>query len=807
MSNVHNSKSTKHIITKTQNSCACTNECQSSSLTSLAINQREIINSKNSNFLNNFTNTPPSGAENDQQIITQIFRINNLDCAVEENEIRKVLEKITEIKEIIFNLSARTLTLSANKNIIESAISSIRKIGFNPEAISTNTDNQSQNPSLPDITTNFWHTWGKLILALILAISAEGFDFYAPESIPLKILGMSIAAIGIWLAGFSVYAAGFRAIIQRRLNINALMSVAVTGAFLIGQWQEAAMVMALYAIAEAIESRAIDRARNAIKSLLALAPEKAEVLDDNGKWQSMSAKDVTINAIIRIRPGERIPLDGIVTNGQSAIDQSPVTGESLPIDKTIGDEVYAGTINQAGALEIKVSAPANNSTLARIIQAVEQAQATRAPTQRFVDHFSSFYTPIIFILALAIALLTPWLLGWGWIEAIYKALVLLVIACPCALVISTPITVVSGLTAGARRGILIKGGVYLESARKIAAVALDKTGTITTGKPKLVDFSIIDFNNDKITANNASPQNFENKKAIAVIAKSLANRSDHPVSQALAMGMDENINRSDNNAFAQKNITELPIQEVQGFKALLGHGVQGHIHQKLYTLANSRWADERNLITDFIKEQIQTHENLGRTVSILADEQKIIAICAVADTIKDSSKQAISELQNLKITTIMLTGDNLATANTVGAQAGISEIHSNLLPENKLSIIDEIQTRYGFTAMAGDGINDAPALAKSNLSFAMGYAGTHSAMEAADVLVMNDDLRRIPEMIRLSRRTNTILWENITLALGIKLVFMFLAIFSTATMWMAVFADMGASLLVIFNGLRLLQKR
>jgi Cd2+/Zn2+-exporting ATPase len=533
------------------------------------------------------------------------------------------------------------------------------------------------------------------------------------------------------------------------------------------------MVMALYAIAEAIEARAVDRARGAIKSLLALSPEQAEVRQENGAWLRIGVKAVALNAVVRVAPGERVPLDGTVLTGQSAIDQSPLTGESLPVDKGPGDEVFAGTINQSSALEIQVTSPASDSTLSRIIKAVEEAQASRAPTQRFVDQFAAVYTPLVFVLALLVAITMPWLAGLTWLQAVYKALVLLVIACPCALVISTPVSVVSGLAAAARRGILIKGGVYLEEARKIKAVALDKTGTITEGKPKLAAFELI--------AKDLPQQQVE------MLAKSLAARSDHPVSKAIAQGL------------------ALRPQEVDRFEAVAGRGVQGVIEGHPYILSNHRWIEERGQCSAQLEARLIVHEEAGRTVTILADRDRVIALFAVADMIKPSSIEAISEIKALGVVPMMLTGDNAATARTVGHQAGISEIRGNLLPEDKLLAIEELQTRYGVTAMTGDGINDAPALAKSNIGFAMGAAGTHTAMEAADIVVMNDDLRRLPETIRLSKWTHAILWQNISLSLGIKLIFLLLAIFDDASMWMAVFADMGASLLVVFNGLRLLK--
>jgi Cd2+/Zn2+-exporting ATPase len=689
-----------------------------------------------------------------------------MDCSSEESEIRRALDKVVGIHGLHFNLGERVLTISADVVAIPPALEAIKKAGFKPEPLPQETDNHQ-------VPAGFWSSWGKLILALGLALIAEAIAFAFPTNQWIAAIGMVLALGAIFLSGFGVYAKGLVALRQARLNINALMTVAVTGAFLIGQWPEAAMVMALYAIAEAIEARAVDRARGAIKSLLAMSPELAEVRQNDGTWIRMNVKLVSLDSVVRIAPGERVPLDGTITVGQSAVDQSPLTGESLPVDKTPGDEVYAGTINQAAALEIRVTSLASDSTLSRIIKAVEEAQASRAPTQRFVDQFAAIYTPAVFALALLVALLLPWVAGVTWLQAIYKGLVLLVIACPCALVISTPVSVVSGLAAGARRGILIKGGVYLEEARKIKAVALDKTGTITEGKPKLVAFEAIALD--------------EPRERLERLAKSLASRSDHPVSKAIAQGLTES------------------TQEVLSFEAVAGRGVQGVIDGHPYILANHRWIEERNQCSSALEARLAEHEGAGRTVTILANRDRVIALFSVADTIKTSSTQAIAQLKALDVTPIMLTGDNALTAKTVGNQAGISEIRGNLLPEEKLKAIEEFQGQYGVTAMAGDGINDAPALVKSNIGFAMGAAGTHTAMEAADIVVMNDDLRRLPETIRLSKQTHVILWQNITLALGIKAVFLLMAIFDDASMWMAVFADMGASLLVVFNGLRLLK--
>ena len=708
------------------------------------------------------------------------YRIATMDCAAEESEIRLALEPIAGITSLRFDLGQRVIFLHAPPSDLKAALVAIRRLGFDPQplaksAVQLNTATADADAH-DDDHTSMGAGFTRLGAALLLAVGAELLSFFVPATRVFQGIAMALAVAAIGMAGLETYKKGFNAVKVGRLNINALMTVAVTGAFLIGQWPEAAMVMALYAIAELIEAKAVDRARNAIKSLLQMAPEDAEVRQADGTWSRLITRSVAVDAVVRIKPGERVPLDGVVTAGVSAIDQAPVTGESMPVDKTVGDEVYAGTINQTAALEFRVTALASDSTLARIIHAVEQAQSSRAPTQRFVDRFAAIYTPAVFLLALAVALLTPWWMDWTWLQAAYKALVLLVIACPCALVLSTPVTLVSGLAAAARRGILIKGGVYLEDARKLKAVALDKTGTITEGKPRLVAFEALNQTADA-----------EHLAHITRVARSLAARSDHPVSKAIAAGLEAH---------------EL---EVGNFTAIAGRGVQGRIDGLSYWLGNHRWIEERGHCSPGIEALLHTHEQAGRTVTLLTNEQGVLALCAVADTIKASSQAAVAELKALGITPVMLTGDNDATAQAIAAQAGIAEAHGNLLPEDKLAAIRELQSRYGPTAMTGDGINDAPALAQADIGFAMGGAGTHTAMEAADVIVMNDDLKRLPEMIRLSRRTHVVLWQNIGLALGIKAIFLLAAVLGPASMWMAVFADMGASLLVVFNGLRLLR--
>ena len=726
------------------------------------------------------------------------WRIPNMDCAAEESEIRHALRDVAGVQRLAFRLGARELAVDALPGALPGIEAALKGAGFAP----TGTVGAAPAPSVAASSCgaccgsgcgsaaavaapvaappSAWQALtlapglSRTVLALVLALGAELLSAFGPESV--QWLGMVLAVAAVALAGLSTYIKGFNALRRGRLNISALMTVAVTGAFLIGEWPEAAMVMALYALAEWLEARAVDRARGAIGGLLEMAPDTVEQRDAHGHWHAAKAADVPLGAVIRVKPGTRLALDGVVTAGRSAIDQAPVTGESLPVDKAEGDAVYAGTLNQTGVLEVRVTAGARDTQLARIIHAVEQAQSERAPTQAFIDRFAAVYTPAVFVLALAVALLGPWLAGWTWLTAIYKALVLLVIACPCALVIATPVTIVSALANAARRGVLVKGGVYLEEARRLKAVALDKTGTLTLGKPVLVAHELL--------------SNQELKATVLSAAAALSAHSAHPVSQAIAQGL------------AAQGVA---AGNVEHFVDQPGHGVEGVVGGQRLRLISQRAAEALGLGSALLTERLAAHQAQGRSVSLLASDTAVLALFAVADTVKDHAPEAVRELHALGVQTVMLSGDHPAAAQAVAGAAGVAEAHGQLLPGDKLARIAELQARLGPTAMVGDGINDAPALAAADIGIAMGSAGTDIAMEAADVVVMNDDLRRLPGLIRLSRRTHGVLWQNIVLALGIKAAFLGLALAGLATMWMAVFADMGASLIVVANGLRMLR--
>ena len=691
------------------------------------------------------------------------LHIENMDCPTEEALVCSKLKGFPGVTGLEFNLLQRNLTISHTLPALDSVTVALKAIGMQVGVV-------EQPDELPKEEKTKW--W-PLTVSGVAVLSAEIIEML---SVGHHWLTLLLALVAILTGGLETYKKGWIALRNRNLNMNALMSIAVTGALFIGQWPEAAMVMFLFALAELIEVKSLDRARNAIRGLMAMTPESATVKLLDGSWGEVPAKSVALDSIVRVRPGERIALDGMVVEGNSTVDQAQITGESLPVEKGPGEPVFAGTINQAGSFQFRVTAGANNSTLSRIIHAVEAAQGSRAPTQRFVDQFARVYTPAVFAVALAVAVIPPLAFGGAWLEWTYRALVLLVIACPCALVISTPVTIVSGLAAAARRGILIKGGVYLEEGRKLAWLALDKTGTITHGKPAQTDFEAL---------GGIDPEEAR------CLAASLASRSDHPVSHAIAV------------AAEKAGITP---REVADFSALTGRGVTGRVGDRVYFLGNPRLMTENGFAEPTFLNRIDALERQGKSVVLLADDSRPLALFGVADTVKETSSEAIADLHRLGVRTIMLTGDNQHTAEAIAGTVGIDEVRAELLPEDKLSVIETFQGGGGTVGMVGDGINDAPALARADVGFAMGAAGTDTAIETADVALMDDDLRKVAIFVKLSRTTSAILKQNIALALGIKAVFLGLTFTGHATMWMAVFADMGASMLVVANGLRLLRK-
>jgi Cd2+/Zn2+-exporting ATPase len=699
-----------------------------------------------------------------------VFFIQKMDCPTEERLIRERLVNMDGVGALEFNLIQRELTVSHKLPSIAPLVDVLTSLDMLPAVKSDSLDATAGGDQVADYSIPA-RRWLMLGAAAIAALGAEVLAWSSGDDSSLAVIALALLAIA--LGGLGTLKKGWIALRNFSLNMNFLMSLAVIGAAVIGQWPEAAVVIVLFTLAEMIEALSLDRARNAIAGLMAMAPETATVQQPDGNWQSVAAGTLQPGARVRVAPGERLPADGIVVLGTTSINQAPITGESIAVLKAPGDQVFAGTINEHGAIELDVTAAQADSTLSRIVASVQQAQGQRAPTQRFVDRFAQYYIPAVVALAVAVAVLPPLLTAVPFSAWIYKALVLLVIACPCALVISTPVTIVSGLAAAARNGILIKGGVYLEQGRKLRALALDKTGTLTHGRPVVTDVAALDAGADK--------------PSLMQIAVSLAARSDHPVSRAIAAA--DTAARSD----------------VDEFEALAGRGVKGRIDGQLWHLGNHRLVHELGHCSAELEARLDTLERLGKSTTVLCRDQRPELIIAVADTVRPTSRDAVAELRRLGVHVVMLSGDNQHTAGAIGAQTGIDDVRGDQLPADKEQAIQQLASQHGAVGMVGDGINDAPALARAQIGFAMGAAGTDTALETADVALMDDDLRRIGDFLRLSHKTHTVLVQNIVIALGIKAVFMALALAGMSSLWMAVFADMGASLIVVFNGLRLVR--
>lgn len=725
-----------------------------------------------------------------------VYYISKMDCPSEEALIRNRLRNMPGVENLDFNLLARELTVAHDLDDDSDLLSALEslKLGAQRKASIRTESDDGEGTNEYRETIPIKTRW-LLGLSGMAAVAAELLAYSTGNEGSWPVVALALVSIAA--GGRETLLKGLAAVRTLTLNINFLMTLAVAGAILIGQWPEAAMVTFLFGIAEMIEALSLDRARNAIRGLMEMTPETASIMDAGGAWQKCPVSEVQVGQLVRVIPGERIPLDGTVTTGASSVNQAPITGESMPVEKRTGDTVFAGSINERGAFEFTVTANKGNTTLARIIAAVQQAQGERAPTQRFVDRFSLYYTPVVVIAAILVAVVPPLFFGAAFSPWLYKALVLLVIACPCALVISTPVTVVSGLAAAARRGILVKGGVYLEAGFKVRAIALDKTGTLTNGKPVLTDIVLFD-----------SAKNAYTKNDVLQLAASLDVLSEHPVASAIVAawssqkkGGDESVDSKSIESVRNSNEL-LPVED---FESITGRGVTGRISGSRLYIGNHRLAEENRVCKPHVEAALGRLEAEGKTAVLLTTDTEVLAVLSVADTLRDTSVEAVQSLHALGIRSVMLTGDNSATARAIAAKVGIDDVRGELLPEDKLAAMNELLVQYGAVGMVGDGINDAPALAKSTIGFAMGAAGSDTAIETADVAFMQDDLRKLPTFIRLSRRTKRVLTQNITLAIAIKVVFFALALTGHATLWMAVFADMGGSLLVVFNGLRLLK--
>ncbi len=621
--------------------------------------------------------------------------------------------------------------------------------------------------SAPAERTRRYVVWSSgAALALGLAI-----DWLRPGS------GASVSLFG-WSIAAGLFAVGRRAwnsVKTRVLDINVLMILAVAGAIILGQYAEAAAVIFLFAVAQALEALTLERARNAVRALMALTPADALVRDAAGE-RRVSVDAIAVGAVIIVRPGEKIPLDGDVVAGQSDVNQAPVTGESLPVEREVGDVVFAGTINGRGALDIRVTKLRRDTTLARIVHMVERAQAQRAPSQTLVERFARLYTPAVIVLAAAVAIVPPVAFHQSWHVWFYRALVLLVVSCPCALVISTPVSIVAALAGAARKGVLIKGGAHLERMSRVRCVAFDKTGTLTQGMPAVVS---------TVTLNGAAPAH------IVGLAASVEHRSTHPIAQAIL------------DHAAASGIAAAPADAVS---ALAGRGAEGQVAGDRVLIGNHRLFEERQLCSPVIHDHVTAMDAGGHTAVLVAHNDQPIGIIAVADRPRHNSREAITLLRAQGIQSIvMLTGDSYGTAKAIATELGVDDFRAELLPEDKVAVVEELRRMHGSVAMVGDGINDAPALASADVGIAMGVAGSDAALETADVALMADELLRIPYAFRLSRATVRNIKINLAISVVLKAAFVVAAVSGVATLWMAVLADTGASVLVIANALRLLR--
>jgi Zn2+/Cd2+-exporting ATPase len=584
-------------------------------------------------------------------------------------------------------------------------------------------------------------------------------------------------AASILIGGYRLFKTGLSNLFRLQFDMKSLMTIAVIGAAFIGEWGEGATVVILFAISEALETYSMDKARASIRSLMDIAPKEA--LIRRGQNEMMVPVDnIEIGDVMIVKPGQKIAMDGIVKKGISAVNQAAITGESVPVAKTIDDEVFAGTLNEEGLLEVEVTKRVEDTTLAKIIHLVEEAQAERAPSQAFVDRFAKYYTPAIMLVALVVAVVPPFFDG-DWNKWIYQGLAVLVVGCPCALVISTPVSIVTAIGNAAKNGVLIKGGIHLEEMGGLRAIAFDKTGTLTKGIPVVTDLEILADNDKETILSNVA---------------ALENASQHPLASAILKKAED------------EDITYQGIQ-VNDFSSITGKGIKGTIDGTTYYVGSPGLFTEVSMtsLQNFVSK-IGQLQNQGKTVMVFGTESEILALIAVADEVRETSREVIERLHKLGIEkTIMLTGDNQGTAKAIGENVGVTDIQSELLPQDKLAVIKEMREKYGKVAMVGDGVNDAPALAASTVGIAMGGAGTDTALETADVALMADDLKKLPFTIELSRKALTIIKQNITFSLGIKLVALLLVIPGWLTLWIAIFADMGATLLVTLNGLRLLR--
>jgi Zn2+/Cd2+-exporting ATPase len=708
----------------------------------------------------------------DRPVRREAFEVEGMDCADEVRLIEGKLGNLPGIARLSFDVVNRRLTVEGEITTAE-VERAIRQLGMKARLVGLEREEVS-----------WWERRGRLVLAVLSGLFWAGA--LATEHLLHQETLSAVLAIGAIVAGGRyIVPRGIRAAMNRALDMNFLMSVAAFGALIIGEYGEAASAMFLFAVAQLLESYSMDRARNAIRSLMDLSPATASVLR-RGREERVPVDRVEVGDTVVVRPGEKIPVDGEILTGRSAVNQAPITGESVPVDKEPGGEVFAGTLNGEGVLEVTSMKAASDTTLARILHSVEEAQASRAPSQTFVDRFARVYTPAVVVTAVAMTLLPPLLGFGGWSEWFYRALVLLVVACPCALVISTPVTIVSALAGAARRGILIKGGLHLENAGRVRVIAMDKTGTLTEGQPEVVDVLALDG---------------DDPAEVLRLAAAAEARSEHPLARAIRRHAEG----------------RTPLALAAETTAIPGKGLRAQVDGRTVYVGSERLFAEMGAGEPRVRAILDGYERQGRTAVLVgatppeaaADARPaLLGIVAIADRVRPQAAAALKALHAAGIRrVVMLTGDNRGTTEAVanalgGAGVGVDEYHAELLPDDKVAAVRRLKEEHGSVLFVGDGVNDAPALAMADVGVAMGSAGTDLALETADIALMADDLSRLPTMIRLARRAEGIIRVNIAFALLTKAVFVVLAILGMATLWMAVFADMGASLIVVLNGMR-----
>ena len=701
-----------------------------------------------------------------EKMTEKTYRIEGLSCTNCEGKFEKNVKQLPGVTSATVNFGASKISVEGQTTIEE-----LEEAGaFENLIIRDDQENDEQVRSKESFI--------KRNIALIISL---GFILVAVISqLSLgedHLLTKALYILAIIIGGFDLFKEGFSDLIKLDFSMESLMTIAIIGAAFIGEWAEGSIVVILFAISEALERFSMDKARQSIRSLMDIAPKEALIRRNNVE-QLVSVDKIDIDDIMIIKPGQKIAMDGLVINGHSSVNQAAITGESVPVEKQLDDEVFAGTLNEEGVLEVKVTKKVTDTTIAKIIHLVEEAQGERAPAQAFVDKFAKYYTPFIIIMALLIVVVPPLFFGGDWNKWLYQGLSILVVGCPCSLVISTPVSIVSAIGNAAKNGVLVKGGVYLEEIGHLRAIAFDKTGTLTKGKPVVTDF---------IATSSETDINY-----LSIIS-SLESLSQHPLASAI-------LNEADKTNVDYKSI------QIEDFQSITGKGLTG-IHQNIrYYIGSPKLFSASVIEETAVKVQYRQFQEQGKTAMYFGTDEQILGVIAVADEVRDSSAAVISELHKLSIEhTIMLTGDNTKTAESIGKQLGVTEIKGDLMPQEKLDSIKALRTTYNKVAMVGDGINDAPALAASTVGIAMGGAGTDTALETADVALMGDDLQKLPFIVRLSRQTLKVIKQNITFSLGIKLLALLLVIPGWLTLWIAIVADMGATLLVTLNGLRLMK--